>query len=101
MTRGSDMARPPHREAAGGGLAPAEGCDAGWTMPTPAQRRWMQSVLSRSKGWPVGIPVPQAIARRLVAKQLAEWAPPFWNYPQQVFSIRLTGWGEAVLRCAP
>lgn len=64
---------------------------------TKPQRKALEHVVSMSKGWPVGIPLPKAMAHRLVAAGLAEWAPPFWCYPRPVFTVRVTGAGTAAL----
>lgn len=65
---------------------------------TRVQRKWMKEVQKLSKGWPVGIPVPELVAQSLVAEGLARWAPPLWDYPQPVFTICLTTHGEVSLR---
>lgn len=65
---------------------------------TPAQKRTLQKVQRSSKGWPVGIPVPQRMAERLVNLGYAEWAPPAWLYRKPVFAIRLTTKAEVELR---
>jgi hypothetical protein len=65
---------------------------------TETQRRALADVISRSTGWDCGIPVPRNTANALIRKGLAEWAPPFWEYPKPVFTIRLTAAGRAALR---
>lgn len=67
---------------------------------TAPQLRAMQGIARRSKGWPIGIPVHKAMARRLVAKGLAEWAPPVYRYTKPVFTVRLTVSGQVALEMA-
>lgn len=63
-----------------------------------AQIRVMADIQRRSKGWPVGIPSPPRTARALVARGIAEWAPPAWGYRAGGHCIRLTTMGEVALK---
>lgn len=65
---------------------------------TGPQKRTLMEVQLRSKGWPVGIPVKKAMAYRLVNLGYAEWAPPLFRYPKEVFAIRLTVRGEVAIQ---
>ncbi len=65
---------------------------------TAAQKRILTEVQRRSKGWPVGIPVKEFMAKRLVALGYAEWAPPAFLYRKPVFAIRLTVRGEIAIK---
>lgn len=65
---------------------------------TPAQKRHCERVKRLSKGWPVGISTPKAMAERLVNLGYAEWAPPAWIPRKPTFSIRLTIKGEVAIQ---
>lgn len=65
---------------------------------TKPQRRALEEVIRRQKGWSVvGIPLPAGMARRLVDLGVAEWAAPMWQYPKPVSSVRLTLAGRQAL----
>lgn len=57
-------------------------------------KRVLRDVHRRSKGWPCGIPAPRRTAAALVVRDLAEYAPPVFNYPNYPACIRLTIMGK-------
>lgn len=65
---------------------------------TKPQRKALQHIVDLSKGWPVGIPLPELMARRLVDLGLAEWAPAFFKYPKPVSTVRITEAGKCKLK---
>jgi hypothetical protein len=54
----------------------------------------IQEVIKQSKGWPVGIPTDEEMAKELVNKGYARWAPPAYTYSKPVFAISITSKGK-------
>lgn len=59
-----------------------------------SEQKALIEIKTRGKGWPVGIPMPERMAKNLVDKKLAEWAVTMFPYSNPVFSVRLTSLGE-------
>jgi hypothetical protein len=59
--------------------------------------RTLKDIAARSKGWPVGIPADDRVAKGLVASGHLEYAPPAYNYQSNPRTYRLTTLGKLVV----